>query len=742
MSDFQHLLPPVYFEGIRLSGTLYEPDGYGGVYFPVDLNIEGDYASIDNYNSSVWNSDPNRVPSLPFFASSGFDKYQYCLSPYSLNFPAGGSSRDPVIFTNSQKISNYTQADSPESWFTDGDRDSDDIIYENTAHPRWINRDFPSGRDLFTTSQMSKVYSMGFNPFPYEVPFLVPFTKCPLFTHTPSEKSFYEDNNYNSKFLKQFPPKNSEQSIYQIYFLIDNACQDIELDVNIINEHSLIKWDFDFGVVINNEYVSSFSVVSKESEELFVYDPLTGVINGTVPRLYELASGYCPQKAKTKYKIRIKDIPSKEGPSLVQIYLRNINYFMPNSGQYVPEELYNKLINILTEPREISYKEYTAGKELFYENFFKTPIAHHKQPWYESCKNEWNSANGRFNQPVSDVIFNAALVNYFYPSQEYYYNYRHFDRDDGLPQSYLMGNSKKLRDHTEIVSRYRYTYRNFAINFGGFSATVYDYNHSYGGPIKYIDLAPVAVEFEKITPIRRKKIYLSSIKIESVDNLDTLIVGSSHPFKSGDYIRYVSSDYEDGKYGKYNMADHKFKFVAETGSNYIKLKADENSVFWDTFHTFSTGIIRFESKATKEIIVDFNSGEKIATARESQIVPVGTLFEFSEIFDSLGNKKIGCGPYSGIAYVSLEPSGSSFKIKKQKYDYSEVNEFKQFSFNGSGKIIFGDPSSGVDSYASRAPVMHCINTGHADCSEYVGNFLPVCEAGLQIQSYLNNVTNA
>lgn len=115
------------------------------------------------------------------------------------------------------------------------------------------------------------------------------------------------------------------------------------------------------------------------------------------------------------------------------------------------------------------------------------------------------------------------------------------------------------------------------------------------------------------------------------------------------------------------------------------------------------------------------------------------MFEFSEIFDSLGNKKVSCGLDSGVAYVSLEPSGSAFKIKKQKHDYNEINQFKQFAFNGSGKIIFGDPSSGVDPYASRTSVFHCINTGHADCSEYIGAFLPVSEAGLQIQSYVSNI---
>lgn len=525
MSDLQHLLPPVYFDGIRLSGTLYESDEYGGVYFPVSLNIEGDYESTESYNSSVWNSDINRVASLPFFASSGFDKYQYCLSPYSSSFPANDSSRDPVVLEYSEKRSNYTQAAFENDWFTDGDRDSDNIIYENTPHPRWINRNFPSGRDILTTSQMTKVYSMGFNPFSYECPILVPLTKCPLISSYSYNDQFYENNGYSNKFLEQFPPKNSEQSVYQLYFLVDNTCKDIEVDVNIINEHSLIKWNFGFGVIINNKHSSSFSIISKESEDLFVYDPLTG----SVPYPYALASGHCPQRAKTKYKIKIKDIPSREGPSLVQIYLDNINYSMPNSGEYVPEELYEKFTDIFTQPKEISNKEYTAGKELFYEEFFKTPIAHHKQPWYENCKNEWNAANGRFNQPESDIADIGEelgpLASAFIPSSEYFYQYVHESKN--YP-NYFMGNSKKLESHNEIVSgpiTYVYTYQNFAINFGGFGTTVYDYKGFMSSEIKHIDLAPVAVEFEKITPIRRKKLISHLLKLNQLQILILSLLG-------------------------------------------------------------------------------------------------------------------------------------------------------------------------------------------------------------------------
>lgn len=718
MSGFiaQHLpdysVPPVYLEGIRYSGHSGEVDGsYVDPYYY--LNVYDEDNSWADYGSLSWDSDSGRLQLKPFFPSSGMQKYQYNLGNYTSGYPRDDSSLNVMLKNVTFNDLNYSEDYFSLSQFAPTGQFGLDNGYGDYSNRLEFVHFAPSqisnpDRDKSVESAISRIYGFGWGDTNHSKPRFSPQLKAGVY-------KFFNGVDSTGKFAWLSGNSTNEEMYshsYQLAFLVDNQCKEIDMLFDIVNEHPLIQWDFDFLVCLNKSDLRTFSINTRD-EDIFQESIVTGE-GGIV-----LASGYYDDCSSTKYRVKIPNLPAKEGPTLVQIALKSMD-FNARPENYIPLSLHEKILDSGDITDSATGKWLWSYKEHFWKELYSQPIAHHLTPWYDLAKNaNWDAANCRF-KPISHSNANSIYVP-FQPPINSEKNMAGIDHGLGgsLPRFGNVADRKTWQtfDYTSVsgvvsgtptpLCRQRaYNYVGDFINYGGFGRTVFpdrsDGSAEWNGSVEF---APVSITLEGITGHRNKpNRYFSAPILEVASSGRILLKDEFGIFQSGTQVNH-GARYDCGEYGDLGAEYPNYTYVWSRSGDWIQIKdtkeCNPDSCNWGLLSgNVQSGVLRALMSSETGVRFDFTSGSNYAVT--NQRLNSGTILSFGDFYISGSSSQTkGFSLNKGEDYVIVEvsePSSGVFRntIKAPIEDSSSaLKSAKVFNKNVFATGYFGDPSSEV-----------------------------------------------
>ena len=691
-------IPPLHFGGIRFSGDGNDNITWGAYYINPNLPLgfcrysEG-YA---DYGSSGWFSGIDVSPYNPYVGVqlSGM-RYQFTVGRNSDSFPANDSSQRFVIDDAALAwVGN-------EPYFYPSHNESDVCSAESQSliAPNY------TPASAFDECSISEFYSFGWGDTDQTGKLrFSPHLKHGSFVYN-SAKDWYPS----------LPDKDKFGHYYQFGFLVGNECDEIDIEFEIINEHPLIAWVFDFGACVNKKDFSTFSLVTRDSD-LFVYNPKSGLAEG----YYGNVSGEC---GSTKYNVSLRNVNCGEGDGLVQISLMAMD-FDSLGENYLPYSLYDKITATGTDGMT-SWTDRFSG--LFWKGRYATPIAHHLTPWYNKAKAaNWNTATGFF-ETITGTRLSATFHDNLTPTG-YIGNLLDHGTDmngatAGGIYSEAFGNYSDScptwSDSTyQTVGPYvvsgssvyfceedRRDKKAYFLNYGGFGKILQqDVNVSPYTWNQTCEFAPVSISINSVTAKRRTKKYYATFPILGLTSSKYLTINDPSGYLSlGEQVHHVC-DFDFGHLGglEGGMINPHYAYVYDVDSNKIAIKETKTCDPEECFYSFSSGeidsgVVRILTNQKTGFKCRFESGSEFAFSPKQFVT--GDLISFDYTGQAIRNFPILRSEDYIVSHVESTMLGGDdaykFKLRTPRYNFETAKPNKIFNSNLICSGYIGDVSAGI-----------------------------------------------